>query len=109
MVNEAKKVIARRIRRLMKEHGVEPKDLAEYLSLSLSNIYIILRGEQTLAIEHGKKVAQLLGVTLDQLYDENEEIPIYLTVPKGISREEVEPGVKQAIEDYLKQYEKKEE
>lgn len=89
VIDKAMKATARRMRRLMDDRDIKPKDLAEYLGLSLSNVYIILRGEQALAIEHGKKVAILLGITLDQLYDEREEIPVFMTLPNGVSKEEV--------------------
>jgi hypothetical protein len=78
---------------------MEPKDLADHLSLSTSNVYMILRGDQKLAVEHGKKVAVLFNISLDDLYGDLEELPIYLRLRPGESRETAEKEIRKIIEE----------
>lgn len=101
-----RKAVGIRIRNLLYVNGKTLTELAKQIGMQRSNLSMVLRGDNTLMPEYGKKVAEFFKVSMDQLYDEREEIPFYLTIPQGMSREEVEPGVKRAIEEYLKQFQK---
>ena len=60
------------IRKLRLDAGMSQEDFADHCGLHRTYIGCIERGEKTITIETADKVAQSLGLTLGQLFQELE-------------------------------------
>jgi transcriptional regulator with XRE-family HTH domain len=92
--------IGDRIRKLLKARGKTIKELADYLGITTTAIYYLLNGATALSFERALQICQFLGISLEELAEEDK---ILARNPGGkplidLIREEVD----RVIEERLK-------
>lgn len=65
-----------KLRALRHWHGMSQRKLANAMGVGPSFIYKLETGQKKPNIEFGLRLAKLLGVTLDQLFDDEVELPL---------------------------------
>ncbi|MDI6868542.1 MAG: helix-turn-helix transcriptional regulator [Coprothermobacterota bacterium] len=101
---DTRKIIGRRILRLLQEQKKTVRQWSETIGRQLSTCYSILDGNSHLRVEDLIKTADFLGVSTDYLLKTEEEIPIFLRVAPGESRESVVKKVMALVEDYFQKH-----
>ena len=82
---------------------------AEYIGRQLSTCYAILAGRSSLRVEDLIRTAEFLGVSTDYLLKAEEEIPIYLRLAPGESRDSVARKIMAQVEEYFQKHPELEE
>jgi transcriptional regulator with XRE-family HTH domain len=98
---DEKNVLGRRIKSLLQEQGKSSKDLAAYVGMTRQNLSMVVIGQCGLRAHFGRKVAEYLGITMEQLYDPELDLIIHLRMKPGEKREEVEARLKKELEAYF--------
>jgi|YelNatPaOPRAMG01_1025707.scaffolds.fasta_scaffold137937_1 transcriptional regulator with XRE-family HTH domain len=101
---DTRKLLGRRIQRLLDEQGKSVRQWAEYIGRQLSTCYAILAGRSSLRVEDLIRTAEFLGVSTDYLLKAEEEIPIYLRLAPGESRESVARKIMAQVEEYFQKH-----
>jgi len=101
---DTRKLLGRRIQRLLDEQGKSVRQWAEYIGRQLSTCYAILAGRSSLRVEDLIRTAEFLGVSTDYLLKAEEEIPIYLRLAPGESRESVAKKIMAQVEEYFQKH-----
>jgi len=106
---DTRKLLGRRIQRLLDEQGKSVRQWAEYIGRQLSTCYAILAGRSSLRVEDLIRTAEFLEVSTDYLLKAEEEIPIYLRLAPGESRESVARKIMAQVEEYFQKHPELEE
>jgi transcriptional regulator with XRE-family HTH domain len=106
---DTRKLLERRIQRLLGEQGKSVRQWAEFIGRQISTCYSILSGRSHLRVEDLIKTAEYLGVSTDYLLKAEEEIPIYLRLAPGESRESVAQKIMAQVEEYFQKHPELEE
>jgi len=106
---DTRKLLGRRIQRLLDEQGKSVRQWAEYIGRQLSTCYAILAGRSSLRVEDLIRTAEFLGVSTDYLLKAEEEIPIYLRLAPGESRDSVARKIMAQVEEYFQKHPELEE
>jgi len=101
---DTRKLLGRRIQRLLDEQGKSVRQWAECIGRQLSTCYAILAGRSSLRVEDLIRTAEFLGVSTDYLLKAEEEIPIYLRLAPGESRESVARKIMAQVEEYFQKH-----
>jgi len=101
---DTRKLLGRRIQRLLDEQGKSVRQWAEYIGRQLSTCYAILAGRSSLRVEDLIRTAEFLGVSTDYLLKAEEEIPIYLRLAPGESRDSVARKIMAQVEEYFQKH-----
>lgn len=99
-----RKIIGRRIQRLLEEQGKSVRQWADYIGRNASTCYSILSGVSALRVEDLIRTSEFLGVSVDYLLKSEEEIPIYLRLAPGESRESVAKKIMAQVEEYFQKH-----
>lgn len=99
-----RKIIGRRIQRLLQEQGKTVKEWSEYIGRNLSTCYSILSGASALRAEDLILTSEFLGVSTDYLLQAEEEIPLFLRIAPGESRESVAQKIMAQVEEYFQKH-----
>ena len=106
---DTRKLLERRIQRLLGEQGKSVRQWAEFIGRQISTCYSILSGRSHLRVEDLIKTAEYLGVSTDYLLKAEEEVPIYLRLAPGESRESVAQKIMAQVEEYFQKHPELEE
>jgi transcriptional regulator with XRE-family HTH domain len=95
---------AARMRQLREHRGITQKQLADHLGLSRTTITMVEHGHQGISLNYAARIADFLGVSLDELVNADEET-IYERRAATVDVEiEIDPGIEVAgsdLEDWI--------
>jgi len=106
---DTRKIIGKRIQRLLEEQGKTVRQWAEAIGRNASTCYSILTGKSHLHAEDLILTTDFLKVSTDYLLRTEEEIPIYLRLAPGESRESVAQKIMAQVEAYFEKHPELEE
>jgi hypothetical protein len=101
---DSRKIIGRRIERLLDEQHKPVRQWAQVLGKTPANCYAILAGRQNIMPDDLILTSEFLEVTADYLLRSEEEIPIYLRLRPGETRESVAQKIMTEIEEFFRQH-----
>lgn len=68
--------IGKKIRELLKEHGMQSKELAEKIGIATSTLSELMNGKtKKVSIQNGVSIAKELGCSVEYLIDDNGNTP----------------------------------
>jgi transcriptional regulator with XRE-family HTH domain len=96
--------VAKRIKGLLEGRGITNRQLSRKLGITESILYHILNGRSLLRPDLAITIAEMFGVTLDEIYGRvplTQELTLHVRVDPTVDLRQVESEIWQAIDAIL--------
>ena len=96
--------VAKRIKGFMKGRGITNRQMSRKLGISEAIIYHILNGRSLLRPDLAIQIAEMFGVTLDEIYGRvplRQELTLHVRMDPTVDLRQVESEIWQAIDAIL--------